>query len=561
MRIIFSFVNYQVRLLVRFFKQKSLARSITALLFLFVFLGVAAVIYGFTKSGFILINNDRFLREAMSLYLFELFLLIITYFIVISALIGGVFTMFKGQDEAWIIVTPGFKYFPFWHFLKIFVSSLWPLLFIALPGLLALASVFEVRGSAFILSLVALVLLVLFVVSATLVVIFVTARLLVWKTSSARFVTRKLVGILGLLIGILTLIVWSQSIPQDLFELLGVSDFNALTADIAPIFNRFHLLPSHQVAVILYSVQKGNLQALLFPLMILFCLAFSSSLLFWELSSWHLPLWHVFQEGGFEARVASAQVRPSPVAFPRYFQGSLGALFEKEAVVIFRSLKHLVWLGFLFSLWIILTSLNQTVKISLEKYHLKSTILPDIVFALQIVVLVYFISAFVLRFVFPSFSTERKTAWILGVAPIEMKRVFLAKFLFFTAIFTLLALIISFFNSTILGLAQAKAGIFIVLTLLLTIFVVTLGLTLGAIFPNFETDDPEVLSTSLPGLGFVLGSLVYGGLGAGAYYLYLSQGLGLILVLFGFITVALIGLMVMITPKFLKTIEFIKVRG
>jgi hypothetical protein len=97
--------------------------------------------------------------------------------------------------------------------------------------------------------------------------------------------------------------------------------------------------------------------------------------------------------------------------------------------------------------------------------------------------------------------------------------------------------------------------------LLLTVFVVTLGLVLGAIFPNFDTDDPEVLGTSLPGLAFVFGSLIYGGLGAGAYYYYLSRGYGFTLVLFELITVALVGFMLVATPRLLRRIEFVRIRA
>jgi hypothetical protein len=44
------------------------------------------------------------------------------------------------------------------------------------------------------------------------------------------------------------------------------------------------------------------------------------------------------------------------------------------------------------------------------------------------------------------------------------------------------------------------------------------GLALGALFPNFETDDPEILSTSFPGLTFIFTSVMYG-----AYAAYAVQ--------------------------------------
>ena len=46
-------------------------------------------------------------------------------------------------------------------------------------------------------------------------------------------------------------------------------------------------------------------------------------------------------------------------------------------------------------------------------------VFPDFVYALILAIGLYFISALALRFVFPTFSAERKVAWILGVAPVS----------------------------------------------------------------------------------------------------------------------------------------------
>jgi hypothetical protein len=84
----------------------------------------------------------------------------------------------------------------------------------------------------------------------------------------------------------------------------------------------------------------------------------------------------------------------------------------------------------------------------------------------------------------------------------------------------------------------SSALIFILYVLMASITLTLVGLGLGARFPNFTTDDPEELSTTLPGFGFVGISLIYGTIAAYSYYLVFT-GLGL-LSLFIFIVLSIL---------------------
>jgi ABC-2 type transport system permease protein len=178
--------------------------------------------------------------------------------------------------------------------------------------------------------------------------------------------------------------------------------------------------------------------------------------------------------------------------------------------------------------------------------------------ALQYLTVVFFVSAFVLRFAFPSFSTEMKTAWIIGSAPVEYKKIFWAKFFFYSMIFVIIGLGVGWLNLSVLKLPVNVGALLFFYFFLAIMFVSVLGLALGAIYPNFETDDPQVLSTSLPGLGFIVASLLYGGLGA--WLIYRSISFGLNLYVLGYITISVLIMLWLLrkATRSLDKIEFAK---
>jgi hypothetical protein len=278
----------------------------------------------------------------------------------------------------------------------------------------------------------------------------------------------------------------------------------------------------------------------------------------WMLSLAYLPLWQLFQEGKAGPKAPTLKKNAKPIIFPRYFKTPLGALFEKEGIVLFREMKSALWFFFLFALWMIQVILEFFIRENLIHHGQQITSLIAQIEALQVGTAIYFISAFILRFVFPSFSGEQKTAWIVGVSPLKPQNIFWSKFFFYTALFLILGLVFCGLNFAIIQMPVAQAFSFITFLILMILFLVAFGLGLGAIFPNFETNDPELLSTSLPGLGFILFSLSYGGLGTYLFYNYLISGSSTFMNIFNLISLFLTGGMIALSLMALKKFQFIK---
>jgi ABC-2 type transport system permease protein len=339
-------------------------------------------------------------------------------------------------------------------------------------------------------------------------------------------------------------------------ELFRARTESAAFAGTEAIMEKFAVFPSHLAAGVLAAYEAGDPAGAVVPFLRLLCSVLAAGVLLYILSRWYLPVWQKLQEGRFHAEPAASRDVSDPVRFPRYFTGQTGALFEKEWLTLVRTPRNALWLGFMLLLWMVQAGLNAYIRHSLVKYRVNLEEAVHILEALQVVVAVYFMSAFILRFVFPAFSIERKTAWIVASAPLDLARVYRAKFMFYAIVFLLIGGGVAAMNIAVLDLPLAEAALFFSLIFVAIAFLTALGLAIGALFPNFETDDPEILSTSMPGLGLTVLCLAYGALGAGLLYEVLG-GASLV-PLAGFLAASLLGICVLagFPPRSLQRMEF-----
>ena len=550
------------------FRNQRAAKSITILLFLGVLFAVGFAIYGFFKWEFGLIAGDAYLRVALPIFFYEGLFLIVFLLVFVSSFITAVFALFRGgQGNALVMASPKFS-MVFWKaYRQILFSSAWPLLVITIPAFLGSAAVFPVSfwgGALFILSAFFLAGLG---TSLAVMLFFISAcgLYLIAHYFGRMFFGFGKAALLGVLFAAAGLFfIWRRVGSGDITSLFAPLGSSWATSRIDVILTRFEVFPSHLVTLTLFNAQQGLFGAATLATVGL-AVMFGLGMLGVRIAAWgFLPLWQVFQEGRYEAKTVSAEAarRPygtgGPITFPRYFKSPIGALFEKEAIVLFRGMKSALWFFFLFILWMVQASLEFFIRGNLVKYGTNLGSALAIVESLQLATAIYFVSAFILRFAFPAFSGEAKTAWILGAAPLRMQSVFWSKLLFYGSLFLLLGLVFCGLNFFIIQTAIAEGVAFIAFALLMIIFLVAFGLGLGAIFPNFDSDDPEVLSTSLPGLGFIFGSLIYGGAGTYLFYEFLVYGTGAALFGFDALTLLLTVLMLALSLRSIKKFEFVR---
>jgi hypothetical protein len=514
------FWGLQLSRIRRYFKHRTVAKLITAGLFIAVFLAVAAGIYEFFLHGFKYLATFPYFRNALTLYAFELFFLLTSFLIWLGALISLLFGLFKNSNQSWIVASPRYKFLPAYALSSTVFSSSWILIFVLLPSLLAAARVFNFGFFGYVLALLGSIAITGLMIALAYIAILLAGQGIL--SVLGRISMPSLSVVLGAVALAVFLLVGSVFLHLNIIILLSTENLKLMSAPLGPVMKTFYWFPTSLAALGVFDAANGALgQALLAVGELLGLLALASFVAVY-LNRWFLGLWQKLAEGSAPLAHIS---EPRKKAFRRIsllLNSRFGVVFYKESVLLFRNARNMFWFLFVMLIWLSYIGFDFSIQSHLQSSHDVVSSLPKIILAVQLMILVYFVSALSLRFVFPSFSSERNTAWIFATSPLSLPKLLWSKFGFFSITFGLFAGLAEAVNVLFLKLDAGAAGLFMGLTLCAVAFICAFALYLGVKFPNFETDDPETLSTSIPGLVLVFGSVAYGGLSAYIYFAFLS---------------------------------------
>lgn len=518
----FSFLlQYQWRRLVRVCTTPSAGQLITAVLFIGLFLALAAGLCWALIAGLSAVQDDVFLRAALPYFLAELFLLVLCGLVGASALISGTFALFRQTGDVWFMVSPRYRQLLLSKALVVGVFSLWPLVVVALPLLIAMTVVYPIGAFGFVLGLILVVLLGLLMTMGALTWLLgigylsaAIARRVQRTTSFGWFLSGVALTIIGAAV-----FVWWQFRDLDVFTVFAVRDFSITEAPIILIASFFQSYPSHIAAMGLYSLQTGAVAVAGFLSLLLGGLVLAVSALYALLGRGLLPLWQELQEARFVATASPGHVDSTRAQSGLVSaRSALAALVRKELLLLGRTPRDIAWLGFLLLLWVVVTSFDVFLVENVSAAPLADVSAVEWIQALQFLVIIYFAAALTLRFAFPSMSVERDHVWALLSTPVGHARIFAAKALVQVGGVVLLTALITGLHLLILPTTWLSALSFLGFGLVASATVGLLGLGIGARYPNFDSADPQQLSTSLPGLAFMGLAIGYGGLSAYALF-------------------------------------------
>ena len=511
------------RRIIRYFSQNRAAKITTASLFLLLLLALSAGIFSFFLHGFRFLSLSGYFKETILLYLSELFMLTVLILTFMSALITGLFSLFSGKDKL-LALSPKFLLIPTLVLSRMFLTSLWPILLLVVPALHALSLSYTVSFSGAFLTIFALTLFVAFAVVSALSCIFLAAKTLSFF-QKVLLKKQTLILLVFLISAFLIGIAWQHARSVSLHTLFSVETVEKTVADTTLIRSHFAALPSHPAALAFFAASHDDTGLLFRSIAILAALLGIALIPFLLLRKDHLLFWQHLQETD-SAHITRIHSSIGALAHAR---GPLDALFRKEILAFFRNTRNMSWFGFFCLIWLL-----QSGSLFILNHQLseRPTVIPYIVITFQVAAAIYFVNMFVLRFVFPSFSMEQKMYWVVESAPIDGSKTFLARASFHVPFMTFLGLLFSLLNTITITLSFSEHVLVLGIIGIASATVTLYGLALGALFPNFETDDPEFLSTSLPGLTFIFTSVLYGGCAAVATRNFLVSGEPALLVLF-----------------------------
>jgi ABC-2 type transport system permease protein len=123
----------------------------------------------------------------------------------------------------------------------------------------------------------------------------------------------------------------------------------------------------------------------------------------------------------------------------------------------------------------------------------------------------FVVTAICLRFAYPSVSSEGKAFWIVQSAPVSYRQFLRIKVAVYSAPLTLLALLLTAFANAILGASVAVWCFTMIGSSLLAVTLVSLGVALGALAPDFTIENPLQVGLSLGGFAYMAVALAYVG--------------------------------------------------
>ncbi|MGE0553369.1 MAG: hypothetical protein AB7R55_08050 [Gemmatimonadales bacterium] len=119
----------------------------------------------------------------------------------------------------------------------------------------------------------------------------------------------------------------------------------------------------------------------------------------------------------------------------------------------------------------------------------------------------FVLAAIAARFIFPSVSLEGRQLWLLKSSPLDLRAMLWSKYWVGTAPLLVVALGITLVTNTILRASPFMMFLSLVTIACFTLAAGSLALSLGVLYPQFETENAAQIPTSFGGMVFMMASI------------------------------------------------------
>ncbi|MCX8118220.1 MAG: hypothetical protein N3G78_09845 [Desulfobacterota bacterium] len=207
---------------------------------------------------------------------------------------------------------------------------------------------------------------------------------------------------------------------------------------------------------------------------------------------------------------------------------SVRAFAEKEVKTFFRDQSQ--WSQIFLILGVIVIYLYNFSVLPLEKSSLPIDSLRNVLAFLNMGLAAFVLSAISVRFVFPAVSLEREAFWIVRSSPLSIRSFLWIKVCVYGAPLLFLAEALIVISNLLLQVNPLMMTLSVITLFLVVPGIVAMGVGLGAMYADFQSESPARFATSLGGLifmtlcsGFIAVVIV---LEAGPVWRLLMAGLG-----------------------------------
>ncbi len=209
------------------------------------------------------------------------------------------------------------------------------------------------------------------------------------------------------------------------------------------------------------------------------------------------------------------------------FSGPVRALAVKEAKTFFRDQTQ--WSQvFLIAALIVIYLYNFSV-LPIEGGPTRIKYLQNVLSFLNMGLAAFVLSAVAARFVFPAVSLEGDAFWIVKCSPVSIRTFLWIKFFIYWLPLLFLAELLIIVTNVLLQVTPFMMVVSIVTIFLVVPGIISMGIGIGAMYPDFQSENPAQAVTSLGGLiymtlciGFIASVII---LEAGPVYTIIMTGI------------------------------------
>lgn len=462
---------------------------------LFFFYRIFAYLASLQDIGFLIMN------KVISLGFLAIFVMLI-----ISNLVTSISTLYKSSETAFLLSSPiSYRQVFTIKFIDNLIFSTWAVLLLGLP---IIAAYGIVRGLVFWQYIFELfcVLTPFVIIPGCIGVAFSMLMYLISKEVRPRTLIISISAIFLLAI----VAYFKFGLPGSLaFNV--ISDWRVLNNYLGSMgATSFAFLPSFWVSETLRVMSSSGGNSLLIYMVALVTTALLLvNLIFMFAEKYYYKSWLAsleYQDGGEKKAIHR---RPVSAFFklPGWLPSDFRAVLAKDLKLFVREpaqwAQFTVLLVLLFIYLINLRYFPTEIKDSYWK-----TIIGFINFAFS----GFILATLSVRFVFPNFSLEGKSFWVIAASPMPLRRVFWEKFWSAFLIFLIISEILAVLSNIMLGLQGYLMVLTFISVLLMSVSLTSLSVGMGAIYPNFDERNPGKIASSAGGMLTTVLSLSYVGI-------------------------------------------------
>ena len=450
-------------------------------------------------------------------------MILLTFFslLVFSGIITSLAKLYLSRDLILVhsLPLPPAKIF-LARFVESTIDSSWMVIIYSLPVFLSYGIVFQAGMVFYAAVLLALLPLCLIASVCSAGCVMIVGQLL----PAGRI--RSIFIFLGLIVFLILIVAFRLMRPEQLVNPEAFASvllyFRSLSTPASP------LLPTTWVYDSLHAALAGDMKAVVFHLSLLWSCAITLMFIVYWIA-------HRCYFAGFSKAQTSpdklihiAPGRKSGIFSPfiNMLPAPIRAFTVKEVKTFFRDQTQWPQLFLLVAL-IVVYVYNFSV-LPLEKSPIKTFYLQNVIAFLNMGLAAFVLTAIAARFVFPAVSLEGEAFWIVRSSPVTIGCFLWIKFFVYCVPLLVLVEILVVATNILLHVTVFMMWLSTATMLLMVPGIVALGMGLGAIYPDFKSENPAQAVTSFGGLLFMLFSAGFIGLvivlEAGPVYTFFMAG-------------------------------------